>query len=154
MNKEIMNIQETLITEADKYLTFSIAEEKYGLDIKFIDDIIGVQDITKVPNQPDYLQGVINLRGIIIPVIDIRLRLDKSFRKYDDRTCIIVVNIDEAAVGIAVDTVLEVVNIPEDMIAEPPSFSDDISNRYMKAIGKLKEQIVIIIDCYELIRDE
>jgi purine-binding chemotaxis protein CheW len=153
MREEKVNIEDESI-EADKYLTYSIGEERFGLDIKFVDDIIGVQDITKVPNQPDYLQGVINLRGVIIPVIDIRVRFDKPFRTYDDRTCIIVINIEEAAIGIVVDTVLEVINIPDDIIAAPPKFEEDVVTQYIKGIGNLENHVVIIIDCYKLIREE
>lgn len=154
MNEEILRIQEELVVEEDKYLTFSLGDDQYGLDIQFVDDIIGVQDITKVPNQPSYLMGVINLRGIIIPVIDIRMRFNKPFRTYDDRTCIIVVNVEDAAVGIVVDTVLEVVNIEDELIAEPPSFESSTEVQYMKGIGQYNNQIIIIIDCYELIKEE
>lgn len=153
MKEDYINLEEDLSIEENKYLTFSIGDDPYGLDIKYVDDIIGVQDITKVPDQPTFLKGVINLRGVIIPVIDIRLRFDKEERAYDDRTCIIVVNIDNAAVGIVVDTVLEVVAIEDEAIAEPPSFNGEVENQYMKGIGQINEQIVIIIDCYELIRE-
>lgn len=154
MKEDMIGLQEETNEETDKYLTFSIGEEQFGLAIEFVDDIIGVQEITKVPNQPHYLKGVINLRGIIIPVIDIRLRFGKEERTYDDRTCIIVVSIDEAAVGIVVDTVLEVVNIAESSIATPPSFDEEGAKQYMRGIGNYNDHVVIIIDCYELIREE
>jgi purine-binding chemotaxis protein CheW len=154
MKKEIRKIQEELVVESDKYLTFSIGDEVYALEISYVDDIIGIQDITTVPEQPEHLMGVINLRGIIIPVIDIRLRFKKEKRAYDDRTCIIVVKIDEAAIGIVVDTVLEVINISEDDIAEPPNVADEENKQYMSGIGKFNGSVVIIIDCDELVRDE
>ncbi|MBN2797233.1 MAG: purine-binding chemotaxis protein CheW [Clostridia bacterium] len=154
MKKEILNLQEEKNLEEDKYLTFAIGKEVFALDIQYIDDIIGVQDITKVPEQPYYLMGVINLRGIIIPVIDIRLRFNKSFRAYDDRTCIIVVKIDDAQIGIVVDTVLEVINISEDEIANPPGHEADQAKQYMKGIGKYNNTVVIIIDCDALIRED
>lgn len=153
MNKELLLSDEDISLEEEKYLTFSIGEDSYGLDIKYVDDIIGVQEITEVPNQPEFLKGVINLRGVIIPVIDIRLRFGKEERAYDDRTCIIVVSIENASVGIVVDTVLEVININNDDIAIPPSFEGGIENQYIKGIGQVNKDIIIIIDCYELISE-
>jgi len=153
LQDEIQEIKDGMDFDAEKYLTFSIGNDKYGMDIKFIEDIIGVQKITSVPNQPDHLKGVINLRGIIIPVIDIRVRLNKELRAYDDRTCIIVVNMEDASVGIVVDTVLEVVSIEDKNIANPPSYDQEGDNQYMKGIGKFKDDVIIIVDCYALISE-
>jgi purine-binding chemotaxis protein CheW len=139
--------------ESDKYLTFCLGDEIYGLDIQYVEDIIGIQMITDVPEQPEYLKGVINLRGSIIPVMDIRIRFEKELRAYDDRTCIIVVSIDDSPIGIVVDTVLEVLNISEEQIAEPPQFEDSSSNQYMLGIGHLEERLVIIVDCAALINE-
>jgi purine-binding chemotaxis protein CheW len=154
MKKEVLNLQEEKNLEEDKYLTFAVGKEVFALDIQYIEDIIGVQDITKVPEQPHYLIGVINLRGIIIPVIDIRLRFNKAYREYDDRTCIVVVKIDDAQIGIVVDTVLEVVNITENQIADPPVQESEHRKQYMQGIGKVNNKVVIIIDCDALIRED
>lgn len=153
LQDEIQGIKDEMAADADKYLTFSIGKDKYAMDIKYIEDIIGVQNIASVPEQPDYLKGVINLRGIIIPVIDIRIRFNKEERAYDDRTCIVVINMDDAAVGIVVDTVLEVMSIEVDAIAQPPAFNESVANQYMKGIGRHKDDVIIIVDCYALITE-
>jgi purine-binding chemotaxis protein CheW len=153
LQDNLLEAKNDLESDVDQYLTFALDDEIYGMDIKNIDDIIGIQKITEVPNQPVYLKGVINLRGIIIPVIDIRIRFQKEERPYDDRTCIIVINIDDAAVGIVVDTVLEVIKLNLDDIADPPVYNDEISNQYMKGIGKHKEHVVIMVDAYALIKE-
>jgi purine-binding chemotaxis protein CheW len=136
--------------EGDKYLTFAIGDDAYGIEIEFVDDIIGVQNITYVPRQPEFIKGVINLRGLIIPVIDIRIRFNEETRAYDDRTCIVVIKIDDMPVGIVVDRVLEVVEISE--ITVPSSFSEANKN-FMTGIGKLQDKIVLLVDCKALLED-
>ena len=105
-----MEAVDTEDTQKDKFLTFSVENENYGLDIKHVTEIIGIQGITQIPHQPHYMKGVINLRGKIIPTMDIRLRFNKEERSYDERTCIIVLNVNELDVGVVVDRVLEVMN--------------------------------------------
>lgn len=130
----------------NKYLSFHIGDKLYGIEIKNITDIIELQKITEVPDMPDYIKGVINLRGKIIPVMDMRLRLNKEEKEYDDRTCIININIDNVTVGLIVDTVSEVLRIPQEMIAKPPDFhSDETNNRFVNGIGKLEDENVVII---------
>jgi purine-binding chemotaxis protein CheW len=109
-------------TQKDKYLTFHLAGEDYGIDVAFVTEIIGIQKITEVPDMPKCIKGVINLRGRVIPVMDIRLRFKLEKRKYDDRTCIVVVDINNTAVGLVVDEVSEVVDIPSDQVEPPPQF--------------------------------
>lgn len=136
--------------EEEKYLLFAIGNDVYGLDIRYVEDIIGVQNITVVPKQPNYIKGVINLRGQIMPVIDIRIRFNRSERSYDDRTCIVVINVSDAAVGVVVDRVLEVVNIPE--ITVPPSFSDTNEN-FMTGVGNYNDGVVLLVDCEALLEE-
>lgn len=147
-----MEIEKLIEENVDdgKYLLFAIDKELYGLDIQFVEDIIGVQNITEVPKQPNYIKGVINLRGQIMPVVDIRIRFKKSERIYDDRTCIVVINISDASVGIVVDRVLEVVNIPEH--TPPPSFSDS-SESFITGVGKHNEDVILLVDCKALLED-
>ncbi|MBI9013523.1 MAG: purine-binding chemotaxis protein CheW [Clostridiales bacterium] len=147
MEKELI-IEE--ISEEEKYLLFAIGNDVYGLDIRYVEDIIGVQNITVVPKQPNYVKGVINLRGQIMPVIDIRIRFNQSERLYDDRTCIVVINVSDAAVGVVVDRVLEVVNIPE--ITVPPSFSDTNQN-FMTGVGNYNDGVVLLVDCEALLEE-
>lgn len=100
-----------------KYLIFSIDNGLYGIEIRYITEIIGIQPITVIPGMPHFVKGITNLRGKIIPVIDARLRLNKAERKYDDRTCIIVLHVNEITTGLIVDSVSEVIAIADEDIA-------------------------------------
>ena len=95
-------------TQEGKYLSFRIGGEVYGIEIRHVTEIVGIQKITEVPDMPQYMKGVINLRGNVIPVVDVRLRFHMQPRDYDDRTCVIVVNINDASIGLVVDSVKEV----------------------------------------------
>lgn len=141
-------------TQKDKFLIFSIDKEQYGIDIKFVLEIIGLQRITEVPELPNYVKGVINLRGKIIPVMDVRLRFKKNFRDYDDRTCIIVVQVKDISIGLIIDRVIEVVDIEEDQITPPPELNQSSSNKYIKGIGKIGEEVKLLIDCNKLLSEE
>lgn len=136
--------------EQNKYLTFAIGEDSYGIGIEVVDDIIGVQDVTYVPSQPEYLKGVINLRGQIIPVLDIRIRFNQDARDYDDRTCIVVIKMEDTPVGIVVDRVQEVLTISE--VTVPSTFSNAAEN-FMTGIGKYNENIILLVDCESLLMD-
>lgn len=140
-------------TQKGKYLTFALGLENYAIEIRHVVDIIGIQEITEVPHQPEYIMGVINLRGKIIPTMDIRKRFNKSFLDYNDRTCIIVVELNAISVGLIVDTVLEVIAIPDDQIAEPPTFNSDFKNKFILGIGKIQNQIVIMLDSDKLLNE-
>lgn len=152
--QEIVEIEED--TQKDKYLIFSIGEQYYGIDIKYVIEIIGIEPITEVPELPDYIRGVINLRGKIIPVMDVRLKFKKAEKEYDDRTCIIVVEIENICIGLIIDRVLEVVSIDENSISPPPKTSSnkDNANKYIKGIGKMQNQIRLLIDCHKLLEED
>ena len=143
-------------TQKDKYLIFSIDKQYYGIDIKYVIEIIGIQPITEVPELPDYIRGVINLRGKIIPVMDVRLKFKKKEKEYDDRTCIIVVEIGSICIGLIIDTVVEVANIEENNISEPPKTSSnrDSGNKYIKGIGKAQNGVILLIDCNKLLEED
>jgi purine-binding chemotaxis protein CheW len=141
-------------TQKDKYLIFTIEKEKYGIEIKYVIEIIGIQTITKVPELDDYIKGIINLRGKIIPVMDVRLRFKKPTMEYDDRTCIIVVDVGELTVGLIVDRVSEVVNISEEHVVLPPETSKNTRNKYINGIGKIGEDVRLLIDCNKLLNDD
>ena len=113
-----------------------------------------MQPITKVPEVPPYVKGIINLRGKIIPVIDVRLKFGKEPIEYDDRTCIVVININEVSVGLIVDKVDEVLNIDDDGIAAPPSSKTGFENRYIKGIGKADNQVQLLLDCEKLLKTD
>ena len=137
-----------------RYLTFSIGNESYSIEVRYVTEIIGIQAITEIPELPDYVKGIINLRGKIIPVMDVRLRFKKEPREYNDRTCVIVIDIRDISIGLIVDTVSEVITIPEQDIVEPPKMNKNFSNRYVKNIGKVGNDVKLLIDCEKLLNDD
>lgn len=141
-------------TQKGKYLTFHLAGEDYGIEIRFVIEIIGIQKITDVPDMPDFIRGVINLRGKVIPVMDVRARFCMQVREYDDRTCIIVVNIDGTEVGLVVDEVSEVADIPAKNVEPPPRTGKSTGSRYIQGMGKIGDEIKILLDVQKLLFDE
>lgn len=150
--EEIEDIEED--TQKDKYLTFKLGNDSFGIEIAYVTEIIGLQNITDVPDLPDYVNGIINLRGKIIPVMDVRKRFKKEEIKYDERTCIIVVNISDICVGLIVDRVSEVMDIPSANVAEPPRMNSLQENKYIKGIGKVGEDVKLILDSEKLLQME
>ena len=140
-------------TQKGKFLTFSIGKEDYGIEIKYVTEIIGIQDITEVPELPDYIKGIINLRGKIIPVMDVRIRFRKPFREYNDRTCVIVVDIHDISLGLIVDYVCEVLDIQDEHIVPPPDFKTGFNNRYVRGIGKVGTGVKLLLDCDKLLNE-
>jgi purine-binding chemotaxis protein CheW len=140
-------------TQKDKYLTFHIGTEDYGISIAYVTEIIGIQSITEIPEMPDFIKGVINLRGKVIPVMDVRIRFKMPPREYDERTCIIVVEIDGTSVGMVVDTVNEVAKIPEDQV-EPPPKSKRKGGSFIQGLGKIDKEVKILLDINKILYDE
>jgi purine-binding chemotaxis protein CheW len=145
-----------LDTQRGKYVTFMSNNEYFALKIEYVSEIIVLQEITAIPESEDYIKGLINLRGKIIPVVDVRLRFRQEPVEYNDRTCIIVIQIQSTVVGLIVEKIAEVVEIEEDNILPPPSFgqSDKSRDRYVSAIGKVGESIKMILDPDKLLNDD
>lgn len=141
-------------TLKDKYLSFCIAEEEYCIEIRYITEIVGIQHIAQVPDMPDFVKGVINLRGRVIPVMDVRLRFKMVAREYDERTCVIVSTVGESLVGFVVDTVREVCSIPEEDVSGAPGGSRSERSRYIKGIARVGEGVKIIIDIEKLMLED
>jgi purine-binding chemotaxis protein CheW len=141
-------------TQKDRYLTFRIAAEDYGIEIRHVTEIVGVQKITHVPDTPAYLKGVINLRGKIIPVVDVRIRFLMPEKEYTDRTCTIVVDVAGTAIGLIVDEVLEVVNIPEDHVSEAPKTTKGSHGRFLQGMGKIGDTVKILLNIERLLNDD
>ncbi|MBU3074740.1 chemotaxis protein CheW [Clostridium estertheticum] len=141
-------------TQKGKFLTFYVGRESYGIEIKFVTEIIGIQEITEVPELPNYVKGIINLRGKIIPVVDVRLRFKKEPKEYNDRTCIIVIDIKGISVGLIVDNVSEVINIEDSNIVPPPDIKTGPNNQYIRGIGKVEDEVKLILDCDKLLNDD
>ena len=153
MDELIEKIDEEVktITEKEgKYLTFTLADEEYGIGILKVKEIIGMMSITTVPQTPEFVKGVINLRGKVIPVIDLRLRFGMEKNEYNDRTCIVVVEIDgdfnRIMIGIVVDTVSEVLNIKSDDIEETPTFGTQLKTDYILGMAKMEGRVKILLD--------
>lgn len=138
-------------TQEGKYLSFRIGQEVYGIKIRHVTEIVGIQRITEVPDMPCYVKGVINLRGNVIPVVDVRLRFNMQPRDYDDRTCVIVVNVNESPIGLVVDTVKEVISIQPQMISPPPAVSQSEINRYIQGIGRFDSEVIILLTMEEFL---
>lgn len=141
-------------TQKGKFLTFTLGNEAYGLEIKYVTEIIGVQEITEVPELPEYIRGIINLRGKIIPIMDVRLRFRKPFKEYNDRTCIVVVDIKDISVGLIVDAVSEVISIQDTDIVLPPDLNKGVSNKYIKGIGKVGSEVKLLLNCNKLLNED
>ena len=133
-----------------KYLTFSLADEEYGIGILKIKEIIGMMPITSVPQTPSFVKGVINLRGKVIPVVDLRRRFGMTSIDYDDRTCIIVVEIGirriNVVIGIVVDSVSEVLNIKGEEIEDTPTFGTKLNTDYILGMAKMDGKVKILLD--------
>ncbi|MCK4501394.1 MAG: purine-binding chemotaxis protein CheW [Desulfuromonadales bacterium] len=153
MTENNENLQINQDTMQGMYLTFDLAGEGYGLEIRHVTEIIGIQKVTNIPDMPEHVIGVLNLRGKVIPIIDVRLRFNLPLREYDERTCIIVVNVNDNPVGLVVDQVSEVVDIADKDI-EPPPATGKNRRSYIKGLGKLNEQVKILLDIEALIEDE
>ncbi|MDH5543084.1 MAG: chemotaxis protein CheW [Nitrospinota bacterium] len=141
-------------TQKDMYLTFQIQEEVYGIEIRYVTEIIGLQKITAVPDMPDFIKGMINLRGKVIPVMDVRTRFSLPFREYDNRSCIIVVNMSDNSAGLIVDRVREVVNIPESEIEPAPRMQKQRKSMYVQGMGKVGDEVKILLDVNKLLEEE
>ena len=153
MGESITTMDQTIkeaTIKTGKYLTFSLAQEQYGIGILKIKEIIGMMPITTVPRTPVFVRGVINLRGKVIPVIDLRLKFDMEKSDYDERTCIIVVEIDSdemtVLIGIIVDSVSEVLNIQESDIEPTPGFGSALDTDYILGMAKMDRGVKILLD--------
>ncbi len=145
--------KKTKITEG-KFLTFICGDEVYGIEILKVREIIKLMDITTVPRTPDYLKGVINLRGKVIPIINLRSKFSMPEVEHTQETCIIVVEVNKTSIGIIVDSVSEVSNIDSEEIEETPHLGQDIDTNFILGLGKTKEMIVILLDIEQVLSSE
>ena len=136
-------------TLTSMYLTFKLGHEDYGIEVRYVTEIVGMQKITEVPDMPGFVKGVVNLRGQVIPVIDMRIRFHMDSRPYDERTCIVVVNINEMQVGLVVDTISEVRNIEEKQISPTPANSPP----YIQGMAKIGDRVVILLEGQRILHE-
>ncbi|MCL2617700.1 MAG: chemotaxis protein CheW [Defluviitaleaceae bacterium] len=138
-------------TTKDKFLTFIIDDEEYGIEIAMIREIISICKITKVPESPSYVEGIINLRGDIVPVINVRNRFNKPWKEYDTLTCIVVIEYTNYKIGLIVDSVNEVAYIQEANILPPPSSKINYYNQFIRNIGRIDENVKLLLDLDKLL---
>ncbi len=149
---------ETAGERAGKYLTFNLAGEEYGIGILKVREIIGMMPITSVPRTPEFVRGVINLRGKVIPVVDLRLKFSMDQMDYTDRTSIIVVDVgtqeSKVQIGTVIDSVSEVVNILEEEIEDPPTFGTRLNTDYILGMAKSEGRVKILLDINKVLSAE
>ncbi|MFA5806480.1 MAG: chemotaxis protein CheW [Melioribacteraceae bacterium] len=141
-------------TELLQLVSFKIANEEFGVDILNVQEINKMTTITKVPNSPAFVEGVINLRGRVIPVVNLRVKMSMPNKEYDKDTRIIVVDLSGKTVGFLVDSVSEVLRIPRNIIEPPPSMVAGINSNYITAVGKLEDRLLILLDLDKVLLEE
>lgn len=150
--------KELLESKDGKHLIFQLAERGYGIPILKVSEIVSLMEITPVPKTPNYIKGVVNLRGKIIPVMDLRVKFDMEEKEYDEQTCIIIVNIaignGKKQIGIVVDVVSEVFDIPLSEIDPPPKYSTHNEEAFLNGIGKVKGKVVMLLNIEEVVYSE
>ncbi len=152
--------QENVVVDnrAGKYLTFCLGKEEFAVRVLHVREIIGIQDITTVPQTPACIKGVINLRGKVIPVVDLRLKFGMPEQAHTERTCIIVIQVEGAAgamnTGIIVDEVSEVLNLSGSEIEPTPDFGDGADTPYLLGLAKVKDKVKILLDIGQVLKDQ
>ncbi len=149
----ILNQQLTKTTEGQQFVTFSIDDEEFGVEILKVQEIIGYTKPTHVPNAPEFIRGVINLRGVIIPIIDLRKKFNMEEKEYDKFTVIVVVEVASKIMGIVVDAVSDVLSLAEQDIQETPDFSK-FKSEFLKGMGKVGEKLVVLLDIDRLLTSD
>jgi len=151
---EVQKSASGCLAKEGKYLTFGLGKEDYGLEILKVREIIGMMDITAVPQVPDYVKGVINLRGKVIPVIDLRLKFGMQQIEYTSETCIVVVNLNEVLIGVIIDKVKEVLDIHQNDIEPTPNFGSSVNTDFILGIGKVGESVKILLNIERILSDD
>ena len=154
---ELLNVEEETLDDIrhGKYMTFKVGKDVYGIELKYVNEIIQMQPVAAVPNVENYIKGLINLRGKIIPVIDVAVRFRKEVFEYTDRTCIIVIDVSGVEVGLIVENIGEVVSIDEEDILPPPNIPHcDHQERFVRGIGKIGEEVKLLLDPVKLLSDD
>ena len=157
MSEELLEeFEDEQDTQKGMFMTFQMGEECYGIAVTFVQEIVGIQPITAVPEIEDYIKGLINIRGKIIPVIDVRVRFKQEPFEYTDRTCIIVINVKSTIIGLIVDKIAGVITVDEREIILPPSLSQSgsVSSKYVFGLAKVDDEVKLLLDPERLIRDE
>jgi purine-binding chemotaxis protein CheW len=145
-----------LATEADnrEFLVFSLGEEEYAIDILKVQEIRGYENVTRIANAPDFIKGVTNLRGVIVPIVDLRIKFHLENVEYGGQTVVIVVNVGDRVVGIVVDGVSDVMTLTPDQIKPAPEFGVTLSSDFLSGLGSLDDRMLVIVDIDKLLTSE
>jgi len=136
---------------SSEYLTFTLGSESYGIDILKVQEIRGYDCVTRIANTPPFIKGVINLRGVIVPIVDLRIKFDVGEATYHEFTVVIIINVIGKVVGIVVDGVSDVVALPAQSIKPAPEFGASLDTRYITGLGTLNDEMLILVDIEKLI---
>jgi purine-binding chemotaxis protein CheW len=137
-------------SDASEYLTFTLGSEEYGMDILKVQEIRGYDAVTRIANTPDFVKGVMNLRGVIVPIIDMRIKFNLGEPVYDQFTVVIIINVLGRVIGMVVDGVSDVVTLPAEQIKPPPQFGTGLDTQYIVGIGTIDDQMLILMDIERL----
>ena len=151
---DTLNSQISFATDGSQYLTFTLGAEEYGFEILKVQEIKGYSAITPIPNTPNYVKGVMNLRGSIIPIVDLRAKLAMAEAAYNQFTVIIVVRVGTKTVGVVVDAVSDVLNIPLKDIQPTPDFGSQVDARFISGLAKAGERLVVLLDIEKVLASD
>ena len=141
-------------TVGQEFLIFTLGNEEYGIDILKVQEIRGYDQVTRIANTPDFIKGVTNLRGVIVPIIDLRVKFAQQGVSYDENTVVIVLNFGQRVVGIVVDGVSDVLSLTAEQIRPAPEFAVTLATEYLTGLGALGERMLILVDIEKLLSSE
>lgn len=140
--------------DTSRFLTFFIDDECYGLNISNVKEIIASMNITNVPKTPDYIKGVINLRGTVIPIVDVRLKFGMDERAYDINTAIVINEIDNVSIGFVVDRVEDVLSIKHSLLTDPPKFGSSVDTSFIENVAQIDKSVVMILNLKKIFEQD
>lgn len=141
-------------TVGQEFLVFTLGDEEYGIDILKVQEIRGYDQVTRIANTPEFIKGVTNLRGVIVPIVDLRVKFAQSGVEYNDNTVVIVLNLEKRVVGIVVDGVSDVLSLTQEQIRPSPEFAVTMSTEYLTGLGALGERMLILVDIEKLLNSD
>lgn len=150
-----MDFQESSgITTSGEYLTFTLGAEEYGIDILKVQEIRGYDVVTRIANAPSFIKGVINLRGVIVPIVDLRIKFNLGSETYDQFTVVIILNIGKRVMGVVVDGVSDVIQLSSDNLRPSPEFGSVLDTRYILGLGTVENRMIIVVDIERLMTSQ
>jgi purine-binding chemotaxis protein CheW len=142
------------VAASGEYLTFTLGQEEYGIDILKVQEIRGYDAVTKIANAPPFIKGVINLRGVIVPIVDLRIKFNLGSLTYDQFTVVIILNIGKRVMGVVVDGVSDVIQLSSDNLRPSPEFGSILDTRYILGLGTVEERMIIVVDIERLMTSQ